>query len=83
MLSPFFLNILITPDRKRSKPLLTIENADKKLQEKVFLIAICRRTGDKWQSQTLFLTIFDLHLLIVLLFSVAAYQVCRCNVVKM
>ena len=27
--------------------------------ETVFLIAICRPTGDKWQSKTLFLLIFD------------------------
>ena len=25
----------------------------------VFSIAICRPTGDKWQSKTLFLSIFD------------------------
>ena len=33
--------------------------------ETVSLIAICRPTGDKWQSETLFLLIFDPHLLIV------------------
>ena len=27
--------------------------------ETVFLIAICRPTGHKWQSKTLFLSIFD------------------------
>ena len=32
---------------------------DKKSLETEFLIAICRRTGDKWQSKTLFLAIFD------------------------
>ena len=36
----------------------------------VFSIAVCRQTGDKWQSKTLFLTIFDLCLLIVLTFSI-------------
>ena len=34
-------------------------NTDKKSLETVFLIAICRPTGDKWQSKNLFLTIFD------------------------
>ena len=33
--------------------------ADKKSLETVFLIVICRQSGDKWQSKTLFLTIFD------------------------
>ena len=34
-------------------------NADQKLIETVFLIAICRPTGDKWQSKKrLFLLIF-------------------------
>ena len=32
---------------------------DKKYLDAVFLIAICRQSGDKWQSKTLFLTIFD------------------------
>ena len=34
---------------------------------------ICRQSGDKWQSETLFLTIFDLRSSIVLMFSIAAY----------
>ena len=36
-------------------------NADQKSLETVFSIAICRQSGDKWQSKTLFLTIFDLR----------------------
>ena len=32
---------------------------DRKLLEIEFLIDICRLTGDKWQSKTLFLSIFD------------------------
>ena len=36
-------------------------NADQKSLETEFLIAICR----KWQSKTLFLVIFDPHLLMV------------------
>ena len=35
---------------------------DQKSLETVFSIAICRQLGDKWQSKTLFLTIFDLRL---------------------
>ena len=36
-------------------------NADQKSIEKVFSTAICCQCGDKWQSKTLFLTIFDLR----------------------
>ena len=34
-------------------------NVDQKLIETVFSAAICRPTSDKWQSKTLFLSIFD------------------------
>ena len=51
-------------------------NIDKKSIETVFSIAIRRQCGDKWQSKTLFITIFDLHSSIVLVFSIAAYPVC-------
>ena len=40
-------------------------NIDKKSLETEFLIAICRPTGDKCQSKTLFLAIFDPHSSIV------------------
>ena len=52
--------------------------------ETVFLIAICRQSGDKWQSKkpgdkwqskTLFRMIFDLRSSIVLTFSIAGYPV--------
>ena len=46
--------------------------------EAVFSIAICRQSGhsgDKWQSKTLFLTIFDLRSSIVLKYSIAVYPV--------
>ena len=39
-------------------PILS-RNVDKKSLETEFCIAICRHTGDKWQSKTLFLSIFD------------------------
>ena len=55
-------------------------NADQKSIETVFSIAICRQWGDKWQSKTLFLLIYDLRSSIVLAFSIAAYPVClRCR----
>ena len=47
-----------TPGRWQLKtPILSLETE--------FLIAICRHTGDKWQSKTLFLSIFDPHSSIV------------------
>ena len=40
----------------------TIEESRSKInRNSVFSIAICRPTGDKWQSKTLFLSIFDPH----------------------
>ena len=50
-------------------------NADQKSIETVFFIAICRPTGDKWQSKRLFLLVFDLRSSIVLTFLIAAYPV--------
>ena len=46
--------------------LILSTNLDQKSLETVFLIAICRLIGDKWQSKTLFLAIFDPHLSIVM-----------------
>ena len=40
-------------------------NVHKKSIEIVFFVAICRHTGDKWQSKTQFLLIFDPRLSIV------------------
>ena len=42
------------PDRRQSK---TLKMDGSKKLETVFLIAICRPIGDKWQSKTLFLMI--------------------------
>ena len=50
-------------------------NVDQKSIETVFSIVICRQCGDKWQSNTLFLTIFDQRSSIVLALSIAAYPV--------
>ena len=38
---------------------ILLRNLDQKSLETEFLIAICRHTGEKWQSKTLFLSIFD------------------------
>ena len=40
--------------------LILTMNIDQKLLETEFSLAICRPTGDKWPSKTLFLAIFDL-----------------------
>ena len=55
-----------TPGRRQLKtPILSRNVYQKSLETELFLIAICRQCGDKWQLKTLFLTIFDLRLLIV------------------
>ena len=66
---------IATPGRRKSKLYQQSTNADQKSIETVFSIAICRQCGDKWQSKTLFLTIFDLRSSIVLASSIAAYLV--------
>ena len=48
-----------TPGRRQSKTPILSGNVDQKSIETVFSIAICCPTGDKWQSKTLFLSIFD------------------------
>ena len=48
-----------TPGRRQSKTLILSTNKDKKSLKTEFSIAICRPTGDKWQSKTLFLAFFD------------------------
>ena len=55
-------------------------NADQKSLEAVFSIAICPQFGDKCQSKTLFLTIFDLRSSIVLTYPTAAYLVWCLNI---
>ena len=60
-------------NRKRSEQSM---NAVHKSLETVCLIAICRQSGDKRQSNTLFLMILDLRSSIVLTFSIAAYFKC-------
>ena len=49
-----------TLGRRQSKTLILATNVDKKKSlETEFSIAICRPSGDKWLSKTLFLSIFD------------------------
>ena len=47
-----------TPGRWQSKTPILSRNVDQKSIETVFSIALCRHAGDKWQSKTLFLSIF-------------------------
>ena len=47
------------PGRRQSKTPILSRNVDQKSIETVFSIAISRHTGDKWESKTLFLSIFD------------------------
>ena len=49
----------ITPGERQSKKPKLSRNVDQKSLETEFSIAICRHTGDTWQSKTLFLSIFD------------------------
>ena len=46
---------MFTPGRRQSKTLILSTNVDQKSLETEFSIAICRPTGDKWQSKALFL----------------------------
>ena len=50
---------IITPGRRQWKTLIPATNVDQKSLKTEFLTGICRPTGDKWQSKTLFLSIFD------------------------
>ena len=43
---------VITPDRRQSKTLLTINKHGSKIAQKVFLIVICPQSGVKCQSKT-------------------------------
>ena len=49
-----------TPGRLQLKTLILLTTVDQKELETAFSIAICPPIGDKWQSKTLFLAIFDL-----------------------
>ena len=49
-----------TPGRRQSKTPILSRNVDQKSLETEFSIDLCRHAGDKKQSKTLFLAIFDL-----------------------
>ena len=51
------------------------EPRSKILRNRVFSIAICRPTGDKWQSKTLFLANFEPQRRLLVTFSIADYPV--------
>ena len=57
--------IELTSGRWQSKTPILLRNLHQKSIETVFWIAICRPTGNKWQSKTLFPSIFDLRWSIV------------------
>ena len=50
---------ITTPGRWQFEKSILSTNVDQKSLETEFSIAICRPTGDKWQSKKLFLAIFD------------------------
>ena len=52
-------NSIITPGCQLSKTSILLRYVDQKSLETEFSITICRLTGDKWQSKTLFLSIFN------------------------
>ena len=58
----------ITPGRRQLKILLTIDERRSEIHRNSIFDCICCQSGDKWQSKTLFLTIFDLGSSIVLTF---------------
>ena len=68
------ISLLLISNRWQSKTLRLLTSVDQKSLETEFSIAICRLTGDKWQSKTLFLVIFDPPLSAVKIL-IAAYLV--------
>ena len=62
----------ITTGRRQSKKLILSTNVDQKSLKTEFSIAICRPTGDKWQSKTLFLAILTRVRRLLRAFSIAA-----------
>ena len=57
----FFVDLFckLTPGRRQSKMSILSTNVDQKSLETEFSIVICRPTGYKYISKTLFLSIFD------------------------
>ena len=54
--------VYLTPDRWQLKKLLSVDERGSKITRNGAFDCHLSPTGDKWQSKTLFLTIFDLRL---------------------
>ena len=68
--------LVVEPGMQLSKTLIVSMNEDKKKSlETEFMISICRLNGNKRQSKTFFLAIFDPRLSIVKSVLIAAYPV--------
>ena len=65
---------IITPGRRQSKTLLTIDERGSKIARNSIFDCHLSPIGDKWQSKTLFRTIFYLRSTIVSAFTIAAYR---------
>ena len=59
VLNAFSVYSISTSDRRRYKTLIQSTNVDLRSFETEFSIAVCRPTGNNWQSKTLFLAICD------------------------
>ena len=70
-----FQLFILTPGRRQSKTLSTIDERGSKIDRNSVFDCHLSPTGDKWQSKTLFLLIFDLRSSKVLAFTIAAYPV--------
>ena len=67
---------LFTPDRRQSKTLITIDERRSKIARTSVFDRCMSQSCHKWQSKTLFLTIFYLCSSIVLTFLIDAYPMC-------
>ena len=64
---------MFTSSCQQSKKLFKINERGSKIARNSVFDCLCRQLGDKWQSKTRFLTIFDQRSSIVLMFSIAAF----------
>ena len=67
---------LIHTGKATTQNVITIDGRRANSLETEISIAICRLTGDKWQSKTLFLAILIHVPWLLRAFSIAAYSVC-------
>ena len=66
-----------TTDMRQSETLLTIDERGYKSLKTVFSSVISRQSGDKWQSKTLFLKMFELRSSIVLMIFLLPFIRCE------